>query len=114
MPRARAVSCARVRSREAIPVTSLHSPCCMAGITRLTAMRAVESTPQRTFFIDSELYREGGVALAGRSREHTVGQTWCQTAGFRQTAPETHVRHHVCRVSDPCAGWERRWWIDAP
>src|ERR1700733_7165684 len=50
MPRARATSSALWRSREAIAVTSLQSPFCMAGTTFLTPIPAVLRTPQRTLF----------------------------------------------------------------
>src|SRR5215467_1392025 len=48
MPSARAACSAFSRSRDAIAVTSLHSPFCMAGITFLMAILATPSTPHRT------------------------------------------------------------------
>src|ERR1017187_2810339 len=41
---------------------SLHSPACMAGITRVTAILATPSTPHRTFFMTSAIvaWRRGG------------------------------------------------------
>ena len=47
------------RSREAIAVTSLHSPFCMAGMTFFTAISAVLSIPQRTLDIARHHSRKG-------------------------------------------------------
>src|SRR5215469_17345447 len=51
MPSVRAASSALPRSREAIAVTSLHTPFCMPGMTFVTAMFAVLKIPQRTLDI---------------------------------------------------------------
>src|SRR5580700_4260904 len=50
MPSSCAISSARRRSLEAIAITSLQSPFCIAGITFLTAILAVPKIPQRTLF----------------------------------------------------------------
>src|SRR6266567_7710118 len=50
MPTSLAASCALGRSREAIAVTVVYWPNCMAGMTFLRPMAAVLSTPQRNFF----------------------------------------------------------------
>src|SRR5579885_1748265 len=49
MPTLRAASRAWDRSREAIAVTVVYCPSCMAGMTFLRPMAAVLSTPQRNF-----------------------------------------------------------------
>src|SRR5215475_12445664 len=52
MPSVRAASSALPRSREAIAVTSLHTPFCMPGMTFVTAIFAVLRIPQRTLDIN--------------------------------------------------------------
>src|SRR5580658_2465382 len=51
MPNWAAACRAFSRSREAMAAISHQSPCCMAGITFLRAIRAAPRTPQRTLRI---------------------------------------------------------------
>src|SRR6185503_11845549 len=53
MPRSRAVASARALLRDAMPTISLHSPACIAGMIRVTAIFATPNTPHRTFFMTS-------------------------------------------------------------
>src|SRR6202023_591073 len=59
MPSVRAAFSALPRSREAIAVTSLHTPFCMAGMTFVTAIFAVLRIPQRTLDIARHHSRKG-------------------------------------------------------
>src|ERR1700720_3152460 len=59
MPSVRAASSALPRSREAIAVTSLHTPFCMPGMTFVTAIFAVLRIPQRTLDIARHHRRKG-------------------------------------------------------
>jgi hypothetical protein len=59
MPSVRAASSALPRSREAIAVTSLHTPFLMPGMTLVTAIFAVLRIPQRTLDIASHHSRKG-------------------------------------------------------
>src|SRR5215470_20316662 len=70
MPSVRAASSALPRSREAIAVTSLHTPFCMPGMTFVTAIFAVLRIPQRTLDIARHHSRKGlgGKTRAARSR----------------------------------------------
>ena len=62
MPSVRAASSALLRSREAIAVTSLHTPFCMPGMTFVTAIFAVLRIPQRTLDIARHHSRKGALA----------------------------------------------------
>src|SRR5215813_8795223 len=64
MPSVRAASSALRRSREAIAVTSLHTPFCMPGMTFVTAIFAVLRIPQRTLDIATH-HSRGGKTCAG-------------------------------------------------
>src|SRR5215467_7029226 len=68
MPSVRAASSALPRSREAIAVTSLHTPFCMPGMTFVTAIFAVLRIPQRTLDIARHHSRKvlGGKTCAGQ------------------------------------------------
>src|ERR1700728_1813441 len=59
MPSVRAASSALPGSREAIAVTSLHTPFCMPGMTFVTAIFAVLRIPQRTLDIARHHSRKG-------------------------------------------------------
>ena len=70
MPSVRAASSALPRSREAIAVTSLHTPFSMPGMIFVTAIFAVLRIPQRTLDIARHHSRKGrgGKTCATRSR----------------------------------------------
>ena len=71
MPSVRAAFSALPRSREAIAVTSLHTPFCMAGMTFVTAIFAVLRIPQRTLDIARHHSRKGrgGKTCAGQKSD---------------------------------------------
>src|SRR5258708_1176684 len=74
MPSLRAAASARLRSREAMAVISLHSPFCMAGATLSTPIFAVLRIPQRTFFGMEIIYsreqnKRGGFSVVPRVRQ---------------------------------------------
>ncbi len=56
MPSLRAAASARLRSREAMAVISLHSLFCIAGATLSTPIFAVLRIPHRTFFAMEIIY----------------------------------------------------------
>src|SRR5229473_5124529 len=74
MPSVRATSSALRRSREAIAVTSLHSPFCIPGMTFLTPIAAVLRTPQRTLLAISGHHRRKCVLDKSRRLKRRVAK----------------------------------------
>src|SRR5215813_11195295 len=80
MPSVRAASSALPRSREAIAVTSLHTPFCMPGMTFVTAIFAVLRIPQRTLDIarhHSRKDRSGKTCAVQKSYPSSLQQLFC-------------------------------------
>ena len=73
MPSVRAASSALCRSREAIAVTSLHTPFCMPGMTFVRAIFAVLRIPQRTLDIARHHSRKGVAEKGARFRSRLYG-----------------------------------------
>src|SRR5258706_15947565 len=74
MPSLRSAASARLLSREAMALTSLHSPFCMAGETLSTPIFAVLRIPQRIFLGMKIIYspsqnKRGGFSVVPRVRQ---------------------------------------------
>src|ERR1039457_6241307 len=102
MPSSRAAAWARAPSRDAMPTISQHSPACMLGITRLTAIFATPNTPHRTFFMTWQLYRGGGRGRLKPQSEPRPSDGVEELVGRRKRLPH--------KGASPCAAtWDRRF-----
>jgi hypothetical protein len=100
MPSVRAASSALRRSREAIAVTSLHTPFCMPGMTFVTAIFAVLRIPQRTLDIATHHSRKdpGGKTCARQKSASGKFRSWWWWPAADSQSRNVHRGHGKSRT----------------